>query len=617
MRKTSVLLVLLFALGAQTLPIRLDPIGLMAPATGTDGRSVLFAAATAPDGGLQAAINLYLWSQGTTTTSTRRLTNYTGDNAFSGVTGVTYGGGNLAGFTAVPAGPGNGEEVHVIDVVSGGDRTVAVDKEPCAQPLTAAIACVNCFSYCVGPIHLSPDSGKVLYAARRDRPFYVVNGDGSGLTRLPIYSGSLAPSPQRVISRAGVVVFTSSAPFGPTFAAQATDVYTMSLNGTGITQVTRFGNASVFAASATISLDGSQIAFARYDGPASNSQIWTMRADGSDLHKLSPGAEEAAEPSISGDGSMVVFVQSGQIRRANTRGEPSILTLTKLSTSVPHSPAVSEDGTQVTFTLSAPSGLPAAVYRIPTNASAELRQFFTIYAPRVLAGEGVTGAAGYGPPSPGSLISVYGVNIGVDELTQAGAFPLPTVLKEVSLLVNGQAVPLQAVTPWQINAQLPQTVNPGTATFQVRYSSGGVTNTVSAGVSGVSPADFSFPFSKGSLFYTQAAAFHPGTGVVADMDHPATSGETLEIYGLGLGVTDPMVEAGIASPVSPLARARIIPQLEIGGKPASITFAGLTPGLAGVYQVNAAVPSGLTPGIQTLVWRRPEGPVSYSAIAVK
>jgi len=35
--------------------------------------------------------------------------------------------------------------------------------------------------------------------------------------------------------------------------------------------------------------------------------------------------------------------------------------------------------------------------------------------------------------------------------------------------------------------------------------------------------------------YSQAAAFHAGTGVAADLDHPAVAGETLEIYGLGLG----------------------------------------------------------------------------------
>ena len=53
---------------------------------------------------------------------------------------------------------------------------------------------------------------------------------------------------------------------------------------------------------------------------------------------------------------------------------------------------------------------------------------------------------------------------------------------------------------------------------------------------------------------------------------------------------------------APLARTST-PEVLIGGKPAEVTFAGLTPGLAGVYQVNATVPSGLRPGRQTVSWR--------------
>jgi len=34
----------------------------------------------------------------------------------------------------------------------------------------------------------------------------------------------------------------------------------------------------------------------------------------------------------------------------------------------------------------------------------------------------------------------------------------------------------------------------------------------------------------------------------------------------------------------------------IGGQAAPVTFSGLTPGYAGLYQVNAVVPSGITTG---------------------
>jgi uncharacterized protein (TIGR03437 family) len=215
------------------------------------------------------------------------------------------------------------------------------------------------------------------------------------------------------------------------------------------------------------------------------------------------------------------------------------------------------------------------------------------------------------------LFSAYGANLAADELVQARTFPLPTTLSGLSLIVNGQAVPLLAVTPWQINAQLPQGLPAGTATFQVRESDGSLLPPLGVTIENFAPVNFSYPFVQGRLYYPQAAAYHAGTGIPADMDHPASAGETIEIYGLGLGVTDPVVEAGLASPSSPPARAVQTPRLQIGGRDAVVTFAGLAPGFAGVYQVNAAVPPGLAPGIQSLAWRGPDGAASYSSVAVK
>jgi uncharacterized protein (TIGR03437 family) len=39
----------------------------------------------------------------------------------------------------------------------------------------------------------------------------------------------------------------------------------------------------------------------------------------------------------------------------------------------------------------------------------------------------------------------------------------------------------------------------------------------------------------------------------------------------------------------------------IGAQPAQVLFAGLAPGFAGLYQVNAVVPPGITPGAKVPV----------------
>ena len=266
-----------------------------------------------------------------------------------------------------------------------------------------------------------------------------------------------------------------------------------------------------------------------------------------------------------------------------------------------------------------PSGSGAAVNRFLAFTHPHPNPFdhLRIYGPRFLNANGVTSAAGSGAPTPGSLFTAYGVNLATDELATAQSFPLPTSLNQLSFTMNGQAMPLSAVTPWQVNGQLPQTAAAGTAAFQVRDASGATSSSVNVTVESFAPVNFAIPFVRGNYYYSQAAALQTGTGIVADMDHPAMAGETLEIYGLGLGVTNPMVDAGVASPGSPPAQAVQTPRVQIGGKDATVTFAGLVLGLAGVYQVNAVVPDGLAAGIQTMIWKGTGGAVGYSSVAVK
>jgi uncharacterized protein (TIGR03437 family) len=61
------------------------------------------------------------------------------------------------------------------------------------------------------------------------------------------------------------------------------------------------------------------------------------------------------------------------------------------------------------------------------------------------------------------------------------------------------------------------------------------------------------------------------------------------LYGTGLGVTNPAVTPGVVpSSAFPLAT---LPQVTIGGTPATVAFAGCVPGAAGVYQLNVQVPA--------------------------
>jgi uncharacterized protein (TIGR03437 family) len=82
---------------------------------------------------------------------------------------------------------------------------------------------------------------------------------------------------------------------------------------------------------------------------------------------------------------------------------------------------------------------------------------------------------------------------------------------------------------------------------------------------------------------------------LANPIHPEDS---ITIFATGLGVTSPAVASGAAAPSEPLAAAVSVPQVTLGGVPLPLSFAGLVPGLVGVYQINAIIPPTVPEGIE-------------------
>jgi uncharacterized protein (TIGR03437 family) len=59
-------------------------------------------------------------------------------------------------------------------------------------------------------------------------------------------------------------------------------------------------------------------------------------------------------------------------------------------------------------------------------------------------------------------------------------------------------------------------------------------------------------------------------------------------------MVEPAVPTGEAAPATPLSYPAGPVEATIGGRPARVAFAGLTPGLVGVLQVNLEVPAGVS-----------------------
>jgi uncharacterized protein (TIGR03437 family) len=81
-----------------------------------------------------------------------------------------------------------------------------------------------------------------------------------------------------------------------------------------------------------------------------------------------------------------------------------------------------------------------------------------------------------------------------------------------------------------------------------------------------------------------------GDGGILGTDKPAPPGSVIQVYATGLGAVNPAVAAGTPTPSSPLSATVSPVTANIAGRAATVTWAGLAPGMIGVYQVNIIVP---------------------------
>lgn len=195
--------------------------------------------------------------------------------------------------------------------------------------------------------------------------------------------------------------------------------------------------------------------------------------------------------------------------------------------------------------------------------------------------------AGNMPIAAGSIVTLFGSNLSYATV-QAQVTPLPTSLAQTSVTFNGVPAPLYYVSQGQINVQVPFTIAPGLAEVQVTR---GTTSTQTQAVSVT-------PFSPGIFQADQngtGVIFHGTTFTFITPSSPAKPGEVVSIYCTGLGAVMTPATAGAPAQAD---NTVAIPTVMIGGQIASTSYSGLAPGLIGVYQVNATVPSTLTTGMQ-------------------
>ena len=189
----------------------------------------------------------------------------------------------------------------------------------------------------------------------------------------------------------------------------------------------------------------------------------------------------------------------------------------------------------------------------------------------------------------------------------------PRELGGLAVFVNGVSAPLYFANYNQINFQLPYETRPGEASVQV-LRDGVAGNAVTVQVveraprimdwRGVGAADYGL-----ILFNNEFAAPLPSSIAIPGYNiRPATAGNSMVMYAVGLGQTNPPALTGAPSTVEPLQRVpgnvSIVFNASSGPVSGSQSirpdFVGLAPPFTGLYQINFTVPPGLPPGFVPL-----------------
>ena len=211
--------------------------------------------------------------------------------------------------------------------------------------------------------------------------------------------------------------------------------------------------------------------------------------------------------------------------------------------------------------------------------------------PPVFSAAGVVNAADFTSGlAPGSIAAIFGERLAVAEAA-AAELPLPTRLGGAELRIGGRPAGLFYAGPGQINVLIPfDAPREGLWTLT---NAGVNAPAVAVSLAEAAPALFTLDQSGAG----QGAILIAGTGLPAgEGGRPARPGEAVEIFAAGLGPVTAPPAAGEPAGVDPLARTLLAVAARVGGREAEVVFAGLTPGLAGLYQVNALladdIPSG-------------------------
>ncbi len=239
---------------------------------------------------------------------------------------------------------------------------------------------------------------------------------------------------------------------------------------------------------------------------------------------------------------------------------------------------------------------------------------FTVHSSGMPVIRAISNSASFQPVfAPNTYLSIFGTGLANSTRSWSAADfkngnQMPVSLDGVTVNVGGAPAYVQYVSPGQINIITPNIAASGSGMPLVVSVPGQQPVTAWLAVANSAPAFFTWQTGTaetGKYLVAQHADYkNVGKvglfpGEAAGFTTPAKPGETIILYGTGLGQTTPAIAPGIIT--DKLYSIEPLPTATVNGVSAEVGFAGLIPPLSQVYQVNLTIPDGAAPGDATIV----------------
>jgi uncharacterized protein (TIGR03437 family) len=253
-------------------------------------------------------------------------------------------------------------------------------------------------------------------------------------------------------------------------------------------------------------------------------------------------------------------------------------------TFVSNSPSVcTVSGTQLNRVAPGPCSITASQSgNVVYSPAAPGTQSFRVILPAPLIAPGgvVPVYSSTNTIQPGSWISIYGSNLASSSATWAGDFPQS--LNGTSVTIDGKAAYLWFVGPGQINLQAPDDTARGSVPVVVTTAAGSYNSTVTLAQFAPSFCLLDGKHVAGIIVRPDGSydILGPGGGSLPYPTVAAKAGDSVALFGVGFGPTNPAVLAGqtfSASAPTIGAVGLIVNTITIAPSFAGLTGAGLLP----------------------------------------